>query len=56
VFKEWARIHPALALQPLRSFFLPLLDYPFVNPTHEAQDFLYGDATVDARVHEVMTM
>lgn len=32
-FKRWVRIDPALALLPLISTVLPLLDYLFVKPT-----------------------
>jgi hypothetical protein len=44
VLKGRARIDLTLALQPLRSIVLPILDYPFVNPTllMKPRTFLMG--------------
>jgi hypothetical protein len=57
VLKGWARIDPALALQTPRSIVLPILDYPFVNPTvlMKCRTFLMGGIMIVARFHEVMT-
>jgi hypothetical protein len=45
-------IHPALALRPLRSILLPLLDYPTFLMKRRTP---YGSVMVVARIHEVMT-
>jgi hypothetical protein len=54
--KEWAKIHPALALQPLRSIAPPILVYPFVNPTllMKRSYFPYGYVMVVTEFWEIM--